>query len=88
MLSAIGEFSPPAARIAAGTGAPIIDSSPSPEAAMNRICLALFALSTVACAPKPAETATDTATHQMAVVPDRAEVQRGTASAGVHNFER
>ena len=48
---------------------------------MKQICLAVFVLSAVACAPKPAETATDTATHQMAAVPDRAEVQRGIDSA-------
>ena len=48
---------------------------------MKRICTVLVALSLVACSPKAAENAADTATLQMSATNDRATVQLAIDSA-------
>ena len=50
---------------------------------MNRFCIALLTLSAVACSPKSAENAADTATRQMSSTNDRATVQLAIDSAMV-----
>ena len=50
---------------------------------MNRFCIALLTLSAVACSPKSAENAADTATRQMSSSNDRATVQLAIDSAMV-----
>ena len=48
---------------------------------MNRFCIAMLALSALACSPKAAENSADSAGRQLSATPDRAEVKRGIDSA-------